>query len=145
MKSHDHEFSDKEKNIHRKYNIIAFREGLSLFHTIFCGKGCTRSIFSGICHRKPELPSVELFTRTSGYRYAHRSIANVRFSKLIINPLCNIRTYDKEVREVFSTKRHNTDLHRKLLTPEETVKRLIRIIEENKFENGARIDYFDKC
>lgn len=31
----------------------------------------------------------------------------------------------------------------KLLTPEATVTRLIAILELNKFENGARVDYHD--
>lgn len=55
------------------------------------------------------------------------------------------RTYDPGVRDVFTTRRHDSNLHRKLLSPEETVQRLIRMLEENKFESGARVDYFDKC
>lgn len=53
-------------------------------------------------------------------------------------------SYDQEVREVFS-KRYSKDhnLHRKLLSTEETCRKLISILGENKFVNGSRIDYFD--
>uniref|UniRef100_A0A183C5Q0 Sepiapterin reductase n=1 Tax=Globodera pallida TaxID=36090 RepID=A0A183C5Q0_GLOPA len=54
------------------------------------------------------------------------------------------KTYDSSVREVFSKHRHDTNLHRKLLRPEETVQRLIQTIAEDKFESGSRLDYFDK-
>nr|CAD2167910.1 unnamed protein product [Meloidogyne enterolobii] len=54
------------------------------------------------------------------------------------------KTYDAGVREVFGKKRHDSNLHRKLLTPTETVQRLIHLLEKNNFENGSRVDYFDK-
>ncbi|KAL3120756.1 hypothetical protein niasHT_008048 [Heterodera trifolii] len=53
------------------------------------------------------------------------------------------KTYDSSVREVFANRRHDANLHRKLLKPEETVRRLIQVIVEDQFESGARVDYFD--
>lgn len=54
-------------------------------------------------------------------------------------------SFDENVRQVFSRRYDNeSNLHRKLLTCTETVTRFLQILEKNKFENGMRIDYFDK-
>lgn len=57
------------------------------------------------------------------------------------------KSYDSATREMFkgvpSEKSVEKELHRESLTPEETVKRMFHIIEENKFESGGRCDYFD--
>lgn len=59
----------------------------------------------------------------------------------------DFRSYDATVRGMFTNQSTEGDpseeLHRKKLTPEETVAKLLRILEENKFESGSRIDYFD--
>lgn len=53
-------------------------------------------------------------------------------------------TYDSMVKQVFSKRYDGCNLHRKLLSPTETVKRFIKILEQDKFENGSRVDFFDK-
>jgi hypothetical protein len=58
------------------------------------------------------------------------------------------RSYDETVRGMFSTQDQDEEdpsatLHRKKLTPNETVGKLLQILDENQFESGSRIDYFD--
>jgi len=54
------------------------------------------------------------------------------------------RSYDENVRHLFSKRYEDTStLHRKLLSTAETVRRLISLLEQDKFESGARVDYFD--
>ncbi|KAH7723478.1 oxidoreductase [Aphelenchoides avenae] len=55
---------------------------------------------------------------------------------------------DEGVRKLFQESREkkagaSKELHRELLSPEQTVQRLVTILEENRFDTGARIDYFD--
>uniref|UniRef100_A0A7E4ZYG3 Sepiapterin reductase n=1 Tax=Panagrellus redivivus TaxID=6233 RepID=A0A7E4ZYG3_PANRE len=53
-------------------------------------------------------------------------------------------SYDAEMRQHFSSPQTvNTPTHRRRLTPEETVSKLIGVIDKNDFENGGRIDFFD--
>jgi len=55
------------------------------------------------------------------------------------------RTYDEGVRQLFGKRyEESSELHRKLLSPTETVRRFVRVLELDKFESGARVDYFDK-
>ncbi|KAI1728381.1 short chain dehydrogenase domain-containing protein [Ditylenchus destructor] len=54
-------------------------------------------------------------------------------------------SYDEEVKKLFGRRYEQSDaIHRNLLSPCETVKRFIKIVEQNSFENGSRVDYFDK-
>jgi sepiapterin reductase len=57
-------------------------------------------------------------------------------------------TYDETVREHFQNRpkpptAKPSDLHRRLITPKETVDKLIGILNDNRFENGSRVDFFD--
>jgi len=56
-------------------------------------------------------------------------------------------SYDPEVREMFQLKRTDDrarELVRRPLTPEQTVERLVSILQSNCFKSGTRIDYFDE-
>lgn len=46
---------------------------------------------------------------------------------------------DTEVREQFQ----HMQEHKQVLTTEQTVERLIRILTENKFKSGDHVDYYD--
>ncbi|VDM61917.1 unnamed protein product [Angiostrongylus costaricensis] len=54
------------------------------------------------------------------------------------------RSFDENIRAAFS--RQNTeshDVHRTTLTTTQTVVKMLKHLEENKFDSGSRIDYFD--
>uniref|UniRef100_A0AC34RF16 Sepiapterin reductase n=1 Tax=Panagrolaimus sp. JU765 TaxID=591449 RepID=A0AC34RF16_9BILA len=52
-------------------------------------------------------------------------------------------TYDADFKEKFAPNAAPSNVHRKRLTPKETVSKLIAILDKNEFESGSRIDYFD--
>ncbi|VDL67293.1 unnamed protein product [Nippostrongylus brasiliensis] len=53
-------------------------------------------------------------------------------------------SYDEGIRSAFS---HNAsvthDIHRSTLSAEQTVVKMLRHLQEDKFKSGARVDYFD--
>ncbi|VDO26536.1 unnamed protein product [Haemonchus placei] len=54
------------------------------------------------------------------------------------------QSFDEGIRAVFSQNTSLThDAHRACLTTTQTVEKMLKHLEENKFQSGARIDYFD--
>ncbi|KAI6182564.1 hypothetical protein M3Y97_00394100 [Aphelenchoides bicaudatus] len=53
------------------------------------------------------------------------------------------QSYAEEIRSAFSDD-GPTDASRTVLTPTQTVSRLMAIIQDGKFESGSRVDYFDQ-
>uniref|UniRef100_A0A914W4C0 Sepiapterin reductase n=1 Tax=Plectus sambesii TaxID=2011161 RepID=A0A914W4C0_9BILA len=51
-------------------------------------------------------------------------------------------SYDEGIRQTFQNKT-GSDVSRAMLKPETTVKKLMKVLDENQFESGTRTDYFD--
>lgn len=61
--------------------------------------------------------------------------------QLLFNPIID-SSYSNEIRAAF-TDDGSSDVSRSVLTPKQTVDRLLSILHKNEFESGTRIDYFD--
>ncbi|KHJ79253.1 hypothetical protein OESDEN_21105, partial [Oesophagostomum dentatum] len=52
-------------------------------------------------------------------------------------------SFDEGIRNAF-TQNSSSEVHRTTLTPTQTVVKMLKYLEEDKFQSGARIDYFDE-
>ncbi|KAM3723266.1 Sepiapterin reductase [Dirofilaria immitis] len=53
------------------------------------------------------------------------------------------RSYDEGIRKSFQAQTDSTEVNKRTLSPKETVEKMLSILEEDKFENGSRYDFFD--
>uniref|UniRef100_A0A0R3RK40 Sepiapterin reductase n=1 Tax=Elaeophora elaphi TaxID=1147741 RepID=A0A0R3RK40_9BILA len=53
------------------------------------------------------------------------------------------KSYDEGIRKSFQAQAGSTEVNRRTLSPKETVEKMLSILEEGKFENGSRHDFFD--
>ncbi|CAJ0600167.1 unnamed protein product [Cylicocyclus nassatus] len=54
-------------------------------------------------------------------------------------------SFDEGIRQAFAqTQPSDNEIHKSKLTPTQTVVKMLRYLEDDKFRSGARIDYFDE-
>uniref|UniRef100_A0AC35TT71 Sepiapterin reductase n=1 Tax=Rhabditophanes sp. KR3021 TaxID=114890 RepID=A0AC35TT71_9BILA len=52
-------------------------------------------------------------------------------------------TFDEDTRVAFTDDEKTSEISRSALTPKQTVTKLLSYLDENTFESGSRVDYFD--
>ncbi|VDM99339.1 unnamed protein product [Thelazia callipaeda] len=53
------------------------------------------------------------------------------------------KSYDKDIRKTLQTQSMSSEIKMRTLSPSETVKKMLEILDKDEFENGSRCDFFD--
>ncbi|GMR63303.1 hypothetical protein PMAYCL1PPCAC_33498, partial [Pristionchus mayeri] len=122
---------------HNRYIInmssILAVQGFASFTQHACGKAAREAFFRGLAAEEPHLRVLN---------YAPGPVLTDMYK------IVQEKSYDPVIRNAYTVNENGnsaakSDVHNAQLTPEQTVTKLIRILNDDQYESGAHIDYFD--
>ncbi|GMS89906.1 hypothetical protein PENTCL1PPCAC_12081 [Pristionchus entomophagus] len=113
-------------------SILAI-QGFVSFTQHACGKAAREAFFRGLA---VEEPSIRVLN------YAPGPVLTDMYK------IVQEKSYDPTIRKAYTVNENGnsaakSDVHVAQLTPEQTVTKLVRILNDDQYESGAHVDYFD--
>ncbi|GMT20174.1 hypothetical protein PFISCL1PPCAC_11471, partial [Pristionchus fissidentatus] len=98
-----------------------------------CGKAAREAFFRGLAVEEPSLRVLN---------YAPGPVLTDMYK------IVQEKSYDPTIRNAYTVSENGksaaqSDVHAAQLSPEQTVTKLVRILNEDAYESGAHVDYFD--